>query len=369
MPFADELLGPDVVTRLTDSIARAAPAAALPGLGAAADALGPLGLRERTDLLKDALLDDLPGSPEDLERVVRTCLRDDGFTGWLIWPVSEAVAARAVQDGRAEAFDAALALLADLTPRLTSEFALRTLLDADLARALPIVRTWTAHPDEHVRRLASEGTRPFLPWSRRVRAILADPPCTLPILDALYRDPSELVRRSVANHLNDLSRENADLVVAIAARWAGDPDGHTALVVRHGLRTLVKRGHPGALALLGFAPPTDVVVTGPVLGATSVTVGQDLPFDVTLENTGGGAVKVAVDYVVHHRKANGTQTAKVFKLTTTTLAPGQVVTVVPAPLLQAHHHPALPRRRARHRGPGQRHRDRPGVLPAPPLNP
>ncbi len=132
---------------------------------------------------------------------------------------------------------------------MTGGFAIRRLLAADLDRALAVVRTWTAHPDEHVRRLASEGTRPYLPWAVRVPALRARPAATIPLLDALYRDPHEYVRRSVANHLNDLARHAPDAVLETAAGWLAEPDANTAWVVRHGLRTLVKKANPGALAL------------------------------------------------------------------------------------------------------------------------
>jgi 3-methyladenine DNA glycosylase AlkC len=109
-------------------------------------------------------------------------------------------------------------LIAELTPRLTGEFAIRRLLVHDPDRALAAALGWTGHPDEHVRRLASEGTRSYLPWAVRVPALVQRPEATLPILDALYRDPSEYVRRSVANHLNDLARHAPDLVVDTARK-------------------------------------------------------------------------------------------------------------------------------------------------------
>jgi hypothetical protein len=155
-----------------------------------------------------------------------------------------------------------------------------------------------------------------------VPALLDRPELTLPILHALYRDDSEYVRRSVANHLNDLSRRHGDLVVATAAGWLAEPDRHTPRLVRHALRSLVKQGHPGALALLGFAPAT-VEVIGPVTEAGEVPFGGELAFSATVINTGSAPATLAIDYVVHHRKADGRQTGKTFKLTTATLAPGE----------------------------------------------
>ncbi|AGZ42027.1 DNA alkylation repair protein [Actinoplanes friuliensis] len=322
MPFADELIGEQTTGQLIAAIAAAAPGNRLPNLRAAAKGMAGLSLRERSDRLRDGLLADLPGDYAGLARTVRAAAAGPlPFGGWLIWPVTSAVAARAVTDGTGTAFDDALALLAELTGRLTSEFAIRVLLDHDLGRALPIVLEWTRSPDEHVRRLASEGTRAYLPWAKRVPALLAAPEATVPILTALYRDDSEYVRRSVANHLNDLSREHPDLVVATAKAWLASPDATTAKVVRHALRTLVKKGHPGALALLGFAPAS-VTVDGPLLAGAEIPYGGEVAFTATVVNTGDAAATLAIDYVVHHQKANGKQTTKTFKLTTATLAPG-----------------------------------------------
>jgi 3-methyladenine DNA glycosylase AlkC len=323
VPFADELIGDQTAGALLAAVAAAAPGNDLPCLRAAAKDLAGRPLRERSDLLRDALLADLPGGYPGLAATVRAAAAGPlPFQGWLIWPVTSAVAARAVADGSGTAFDDAMALLAALTGRLTSEFAIRTLLDHDPERALAIVETWTTAPDEHVRRLASEGTRPFLPWAKRVPALLDRPERTVAIISALHRDDSEYVRRSVANHLNDLSRHHGDLVVETAAGWLAAPGAHTPRLVRHGLRTLVKQGHPGALALLGFAPAT-VEVTGPVTDRDEVPYGGELAFTATVTNTGAAPATLAIDYVVHHRKADGRQTAKTFKLTTATLAPGE----------------------------------------------
>ncbi|GGM87199.1 hypothetical protein GCM10011609_24730 [Lentzea pudingi] len=322
MPTAEELLGRSAVTSLVRAIQVAAPDADLRALRAAPRQIAPLSLRERADLLRDALLADLPGGYAALASTVRSAQeRSPEFTGWLIWPVTSALATQAVREDTA-AFDDAMALLAGLTGRLTAEFAIRTLLRHDLDRALGIIGDWTGSADEHVRRLASEGTRPYLPWAVRVPEVLTRPGVTLSILDALHRDESDYVRRSVANHLNDLSRDHPDLVVDTARRWLENGDADTGRLVRHGLRTLVKRGDRGALALLGFAPAT-VEVDGPHLEQDVVPFGGSVRFTASIHNAGDTEAALAIDYVVHHRKANGGQTGKTFKLTTRTLAPGE----------------------------------------------
>lgn len=323
MPLAEELINEATAQALTAAVEQATGTAA-PQLRAAGAALAPLPLRARADLLRDALLADVPGDHAALAAVVRGAA--PALHGWMVWPVTTAVADRAVSGGDAAVFDDAMALLAELTGLLTAEFAIRTLLRHDIDRALGIVAGWTRSPDAAVRRLASEGTRPYLPWAVRVPAITTRPGVTVPILDALYRDTDEVVRRSVANHLNDLSRENADLVVDTAGRWLVAPDENTAALVRHALRTLIKRGHPKALALMGFHPAT-VQIDGPTLDRRTVPFGGTISFAATVTNLGEEPARLAIDYAVHHRKANGSDTAKVFKLTTRVLAAGEAVTV------------------------------------------
>jgi len=324
MPFADELIGPHTAEALVRAMRAAAPHSPFARLQEAATELAPLSLRERSDLLRDALLHDLPGDYDSFATVVRTAQHGQlMFSGWLIWPVTGAVAARAISEDSTTAFDDALSLLADLTSRLTAEFAIRALLDHDLDRALSTIQGWTTSDDVDVRRLASEGTRAFLPWSTRVRGLLDRPDATLPIIDALYRDPSEYVRRSVANHLNDVSRHNPELVVATAGAWLAAPDANTLRVVTHALRTLIKRGDPEALALLGFARAEAIIVTGPTTDVTAVPFGGTVRFQVGVTNDGPAPARLAIDYIVHHSKANGAQTAKTFKLATVMLAPGE----------------------------------------------
>jgi hypothetical protein len=233
----NELLNPAVIGDLAERLSAVAPERDLgPLQRITAAQLEPLSLRERTDLVSAALIEALAANYSAAAAIVRGLLVDPAFRGWGVWPVGETMATLALVDGSAAAFDDALALMAELTPRLTSEFPIRRLLEADLGRALPLVLAWTGHPDEHVRRLASEGTRAYLPWAIRVRALLADPSATVPIIDALYRDPSDYVRRSVANHLNDLARHDPG---APPRHPRAGGTGQRAAVRPHGVRAAV----------------------------------------------------------------------------------------------------------------------------------
>ncbi|MEW2634566.1 DNA alkylation repair protein [Streptomyces sp. NPDC048389] len=319
MPTAEELLNAHTTDELAlvMTAAGCAPATALRGCGARLDGLTFSG---RVAAVKEAVLADLPDDYPGFAAALRAALRHPGFVGWMTFPVNEAVAERALAHG---VFEPALGLLADLTPLLTAESAVRPFLRHDLHRALRTILPWTDHPDPHLRRLASEGTRPRLPWATRLPELVTDPSPALPVLDSLYRDSSEYVRRSVANHLNDISRDHPETAVATASRWLADPAATTPALVRHGLRTLVKAGHPQALALLGHDHDAAVDVTGPDVRTPDVPSGGHLVFAYEVTNTGSQAADLMIDYVVHHRKANGTLSPKVFKLTTRTLAPGE----------------------------------------------
>ncbi|MGW4031572.1 DNA alkylation repair protein [Streptomyces sp. NPDC004838] len=318
MPTADELIGETTVGELAERLTRSNGGIPAEEVARRAARLTGLSFSGRVAAVRDAVLADLPEEYTAFAAVIETALGEPGFTGWMTAPVNEAVAVRGL-----EAFEPALALLAELTPRLTAESAVRPFLRADQGRALETVMEWTGHSDAHVRRLASEGTRPRLPWAPQLPALIADPTPALPVLDALYRDESEYVRRSVANHLNDISRDHPAIAVTAAGRWLDSPAATTPGVVRHALRTLVKAGDADALTLLGHSPDAPVAVEGPHIRTPAISVGDHLVFDYAVTNTGKGTAHLVIDYVIHHVKANGSRTPKVFKLTTRPLAPGE----------------------------------------------
>lgn len=326
MGTMDELINPAVVDRLEGSLMTAGPALDLAALRNARAAIPGRGLRQRVNLVRDAMLADLPGGFAAAEDIVHDALGVPDFTGWMIWPVTEFVVARALEDGSTPVFDAGMDLLARLTVRLSSEFAVRDMLIARPERALRTMRTWADDDNEHVRRLASEGSRAYLPWGKRVPWLISHPEATRPILDTLHRDPAEYVRRSVANHLNDLSRADPATVTRIARGWAENPGPHTPWVLRHGLRTLVKNADPAALALLGYTGD-NLRVEQPRLAGHVVGPGTALTFTAVVANDGDADAAVAIDYSIGFLRANGTASPKTFKLATRTIAPGESVVV------------------------------------------
>ena len=218
-----------------------------------------------------------------------------------------------------------MALLREMTQRSTAEFAIRYFLIADQQRALAIISTWVDDANEDVRRLASERTRPRLPWGMRLPLLVKNPQPALPLLESLRDDPSEYVRRSVANHLNDVAKDHPDLVVRTADRWLSDASKEREKLVRHACRTLIKQGHAGAMTLFGF-PPLQADISPLTLSERTVLMGESLRFCVDINSLSQCPQPLTIDYVLHMLKANGSTSLRVFKGGVTVLEPGSKLT-------------------------------------------
>jgi len=178
-----------------------------------------------------------------------------------------------------------------------------------------------------VRRLASEGCRPRLPWGIALPAFQDDPSPILPILERLKLDPSESVRRSVANNLNDIAKDTPDVVIGLLRRWQTHDTQEMRWIIDRALRTLVKKGNPEALELLGYPASPEVEVRNLAVGPETVPMGGEVTFSFEIESRGQTPQNLMIDYVVHLMRANGQLTPKVFKLTRRTLAPGETVRI------------------------------------------
>lgn len=185
---------------------------------------------------------------------------------------------------------------------------------------MAVMKRWTAHDNEHVRRLASEGCRPRLPWAMALPEFKRDPSPVLPILEALKADRSDYVRRSVANNLNDIAKDHPEVVLGVAQRWLGK-NKLTDALVKHACRTLLKRGDVRALELFGYRRTATVKVTGLRLSAVTLQIGGDLRFQFAIVHRAGRPVPLRVEYAVDFVKASGRTSRKVFKITEATFAP------------------------------------------------
>jgi 3-methyladenine DNA glycosylase AlkC len=287
----------------------------------ATDGLDALEMKARAMLICDALQATLPADfaaaaalieaalapPVEGEQMANLALGEQGLAGWILWPVGEYVVRRGL--GHPER---ALAALHAITQRFTAEFAIRPFIVEHPALSFATLQRWTADPSPHVRRLVSEGSRPRLPWGLQLKALVADPSPTLPLLAALQDDPSEYVRRSVANHLNDIAKDHPARVADwLDTHLPGAPPARQALL-KHASRTLIKRGDARVLHAWGIGKP----LRGSAMLALSVRrlcVGDSLGLTLQLTSTAARAQTLAIDYAVHHVKADGRTSPKVFK--------------------------------------------------------
>jgi 3-methyladenine DNA glycosylase AlkC len=206
------------------------------------------------------------------------------------------------------------------TPFGSSEFAVREFFRRDVDGTLKVMRAWAEDDNEHVRRLASEGSRPRLPWSFRLDAVLKDPKLTTPILERLRADESLYVRKSVANHLNDFSKDHPAYMVGLLRSW-DLKHPHSAWIAKHASRTLIKAGHTDALTLFAFDTKVMVRVEDLVVSPERLRLGGTLVFSFTVTSEAELPQQLVVDYAIHYRKASGGTSKKVFKLKELELGP------------------------------------------------
>ena len=271
-------------------------------------------LKARLRHLAVCLGEVFPDYPEALEILERVAVETGGFMGMVL---SEFVFCFGQDDpGRS------LPALRSFTRYGSSEFAIRPFLERDPEPTLAAMLEWAADPNEHVRRLASEGCRPRLPWAPALPAFKADPEPILPILEALRDDPSEYVRRSVANNLNDISKDHPDRVLEIAEAWIGHSEC-TDRIVKHACRTLLKAGDPRAMGIFGFADPGRLAVEDLSLDPSKVPIGGGLRFAFTLVNHEEATRKVRLEYRVDYVKASGKRSSKVFQIKESDMTPGR----------------------------------------------
>lgn len=225
-------------------------------------------------------------------------------------------------------WELSMAALENFTQKSSAEFAIRSFIMSDPERAMNQMSRWAKHSNEHVRRLASEGCRPRLPWGEALLIYKKDPRPVLAVLELLKADPSLYVRKSVANNLNDISKDNPVLVLETARRWLGENPG-TNWIVRQGCRTLVRQANPEALKLFGYASSTDksVLITNASLTVqpSVVNIGESCELQYSLAVIEGEAVHLRIEYGIDFVKARGHTSRKLFLLTDKTVPGGSLL--------------------------------------------
>jgi 3-methyladenine DNA glycosylase AlkC len=224
-----------------------------------------------------------------------------------------------------EHYDTSMEAMEFITQFISCEYAVRPFIIRYPDKAMKQMLQWSKHKSLHVRRFSSEGARPRLPWAMALPALKKDPAPLLPILENLKDDESEFVRKSVANNLNDITRDHPEMVLKLVKQWQGKSP-RTDWIIKHGSRTLLRKAHPTALQLFGLAVSDKVVVDKLKLAVKSLAIGDKLDFSFNLTNTGSKAIKLRVEYGIDYMKSNGKTNRKLFKITENTYQPGQTYT-------------------------------------------
>jgi 3-methyladenine DNA glycosylase AlkC len=209
-------------------------------------------------------------------------------------------------------FDASVEALAFLTEFSSSEFAVRPFIKRYPVQMMAQMSLWAESDNYHIRRLASEGCRPRLPWAMALPAFKQDPQPVLEVIKKLKTDDSAYVRRSVANNLNDISKDNPKLLIKLASQWHGQHK-HTDWIIKHACRSLLKQGESTVLQLFGFTAPDNVSVID-FKCQPQVDMGETLQYSFVLASSEGCLGKLRLEYAIDFMKNNGKQARKVFKI-------------------------------------------------------
>ncbi len=282
-----------------------------------------LELKERITWIAECLEQAFPGELPEVSPVLLKALpppldptrTDDDFGDFIFAPLGEWVASTGMDHP-----DLALDVIEELTQRFSMEWAIRPFLNSQPDLVIKRMQDWCDHDSYHVRRLVSEGTRPRLPWGQSVGLDLTDP---LPLLDRLHDDTTRYVTRSVANHLNDITKKDPDMVLDRLQSWQAvgrQNEDELNWMTGHTLRGLVKAGHPEAMKMLGYDPDAEIAVSIDLKG--DARIGDALEFSVELK--GIGSQPVLVDYIIHFQRPGGKTSPKVHKLKQSALQDGML---------------------------------------------
>lgn len=286
------------------------------------DELKPLELKDRVRLITKHLHANLPYNYLQSLKIIVEAMKKSSLSGFSLWPFSEFISQYGLDH-----FDESLKAMYILTERFTAEFAVRPFLIKDHKKVLKQFEKWATDKNVHIRRWVSEGSRPLLPWGQKIPLFIMDPTHTLLLLDKLKFDDELYVRKSVANHLNDISKNHPQVVIEVLRMWQKGATEQDLVklnwITRHALRTLIKKGHPGALKLMGVDGKGAVKISKLTLNKKKFKLNDSLEFKFLITSTSKTSQKVIIDYAIDFMKANGKKGKKVFKLKTVDLKAGE----------------------------------------------
>ncbi len=247
---------------------------------------------------------------------------EDSLKSFAAWPIIDYFSIYGLEHP-----EESLSGLKQLTHLHSAEFAIRAFIVKYPEYCQRQFTLWVKDESEDVRRLVSEGTRPKLPWGLQLKQFVVDPTPNLPLLTSLKSDVSLYVRRSVANHLNDIAKDHPDVVINTCKKWTNEKNKSNKKeidwVIKHATRTLVKNGYAEVFPLLGFTENPEVSIDEIVLSNEVIKLGEVINFTFNINSQSQKPQHFVIDYAIHFVKANGKQQAKVFKLKNITLQPNE----------------------------------------------
>ncbi len=315
-----------LVTRISNSLKKAYPAFNTRSFLKVVPKLAALEMKPRVHFIRDAMFAELP---QDYLKALSILLKSaevGNLKGFELWPYTEFIQHHGIKH-----VDESLEALYILTSKFTAEFAVRPFLVEHPKKTFARLKKWAGDENEHVRRWASEGTRPRLPWGMKLHASIVDPKPGLEILEKLKFDDSLYVRKSIANHLNDITKDHPDLVIATLKAWqkkvTAKDKAKLEWIQKQALRTLIKKGYKPALDVMGFGAKAEIKLGELKLNKKKFSEKDILVFELDLISNSAKPQVLAIDYIIHYQKANQKSSAKVFKLKVFELKPKEAFTL------------------------------------------
>ncbi|WP_051786258.1 hypothetical protein [Endozoicomonas numazuensis] len=283
------------------------------------DQLLNLEMKGRVNLIAEGVWEGLslpyPETVKVICQAIAGCSQYAPMRSFPVWVASQVVERYGLED-----FDASMAAIYQITQQFTGEFAIRPFLERYPERTFDLLTVWASDHSTDVRRLVSEGSRPRLPWAMRVSHLLDDPSPIFDLLVQLKDDPEEYVRRSVANNMNDIAKDSADRVVHELTLWKEQDDSkELQWIIQHGLRTLLKNGHKGALSLMGYDSELEMDINHFKASPASISEGESVELQCQLSTFNDQPEQLMIDFLLLSPGKNGRKNRKVFKWSKRTL--------------------------------------------------
>ena len=287
------------------------------------------GLKNRANNIADALIEYLPDDFTISGNIIKLTLKniEPNQTNWnnfFLMPYAIYIERKGSKE---EYLNLSFDLLKAITIRFTSEFSIRTFLVNFPEATFMILKQWVNDENPHVRRLASEGSRPRLPWAKDIKAFKKNPAPCIELLKLLRNDDSKYVQKSVANHMNDITKDNPQLAFNTLEKWKKENNPNTNWIVRHALRNELKKGTPKALQIEGYSLSPQLHISNFVLSSQKIKIGGFLSLTFTITNNGKNKENLMIDYICDYVKSNGKTSPKTFKITKRKLCKNESITI------------------------------------------